>query len=104
MSIVGKTDDPFPLTGAFYWLPTPKPSGPLSWALLTCHDLGAYDGISHREWWPSVLKHLAPAWGKDPIPFKRRLGDHYYALPRGRITRPKGKYLIRYRVTGVGSE
>jgi len=85
---------PRPLTGAFYWLPSPAPSGPSSWALLTCHDLGKWDGISHREFWPSVLEHLAPAWGKDPAPFKRRLGDHYYALPRGRITRPNGNYLI----------
>ena len=74
--------------------PTPNPSGPLSWSLLTCHDIGKWDGIAYREMWPSVVEHLAELWGKAPEPFRRRLGDHYYALPRGRVTRPKGNYLI----------
>ena len=84
----------WPWTGAFYWLPSPTPSGPPTWSILTCHDLNLRDGISHREMWPAVVEHLAGLWGKAPEPFKRRLGDHYYALPRGRVTRPKGKYLI----------
>lgn len=85
---------PRPLTGAYYWLPSPTPSGPFAWSLLTCHDLGRWDGISHRELWPFVVGHLAILWGKAPDAFRRRLGDHYYALPRGRVTNPKGKYLI----------
>ena len=44
--------------------------------------------------WPYVLERLAPAWGKDPVSLKRLLGDHYYALPRGRVSRPKGNCLI----------
>jgi hypothetical protein len=83
-----------PFTGAFYWLPSPDPSGPSSWSLLTCHDLRVWDGISHWEMWPHVLSHLAGLWGKAPEPFGRRLGDHYYALPRGRVTNPSGRYLI----------
>ena len=29
-----------------------------------------------------------------PAAFRDLLGDHYYALPRGRITRPKGNYMV----------
>jgi hypothetical protein len=83
-----------PLDGAYYWLPTPTTTDSISWSLVTCHDVRLWDGISHREFWPSMLERLAPAWGKDPVSLKRRLGDHYYALPRGRVTRPGGKYLI----------
>ncbi len=78
----------------FYWLPEPTQLGQLSWVRLSCHELGVWDGISHREFWPFVLEHLAQVWGKDIEVFKRRLGDHYYALPQGRVTKPKGKYLI----------
>ena len=83
-----------PRTGAFYWTPTREPAGRTSWRLLTCHDLRRCDGISHRELWPSVLDHLAAAWGRDSAMLRRRLTEHYYALPRGRVTRPRGGYLI----------
>lgn len=82
------------LVGAFYWSPAREPAGRISWRLLTCHDLRRWDGISHRELWPSVLDHLAATWDKDPAVLRRRLGDHYYALPRGRVTHPRGRYLI----------
>lgn len=81
------------LTGAFYWVPFPRPDG-FVWELRTCHDLGAWDGVSHREWWPHVLEHLASAWGKDPVVLKRRLRDHHTGLPRGRITHPRPGYVI----------
>ncbi len=82
------------LVGAFYWVPAREPAGRISWRLLTCHDLGGWDGISHRELWPSVLAHLAASWEKNPVVLRRRLSDHYYALPRGRVTHPRGQYLI----------
>jgi hypothetical protein len=83
-----------PLTGGYYWLPTPSTAGTISWGLLTCHDLGLWDCISHREMWPTVLEFLATAWGNAPEALRRRLGDHYYGLPRGRITSSRGRYLI----------
>ena len=83
-----------PLAGAYYWLPVPTTNGSIHWDLLTCHDLGVWDGVSHRVFWPSVLAHLAPVWGQDAASLKHRLGDHYYGLPRGRVTRPKGRYLL----------
>jgi hypothetical protein len=61
---------------------------------VTCHDLGVWDGISHREFWPDVLEHVATAWGKDAKALKRCLRDLYTGLPRGRLTHPKTVYLI----------
>ena len=85
---------PLPLTGAYYWLPVPTSSGSIRWDLLTCHDLGLWDCISHREMWPTVLEFLAPAWGKAAVALGHQLGEHYYGLPRGRVTSSRGRYLI----------
>ena len=81
------------LTGAYYWVPEPRPNGH-SWNLVTCQDLGVWDGVSHREFWPSVLKHLAVAWGKDAKLLKRRLHNHHTGLPRGRVTHRKSGYVV----------
>ena len=82
-----------PLTGAYFWFPRPRQDA-LAWDLVTCHDFAVRDNISHREFWLNVLEHLATAWSRDPAALKRLLGDHYYGLPRGRITHPKSGYLI----------
>jgi len=71
-----------PRTGAYYWVPRPVPEG-LTWNLVTCHDLNVWDGVSHGEFWPFVLEHLAAAWGKDAKLLKRLLRDHHTGLPRG---------------------
>jgi hypothetical protein len=88
-----QADIPGPLTGAYYWFPRPVPGG-LAWELVTCHDLGVWDGISHRGFWPYVLEHLAAAWGKDDKVLERRLRDSHAGLPRGRVTHPKSGYAI----------
>ena len=82
-----------PLTGAYFWFPSPAPAG-LKWELITCHDLGVWDGVSHREFWPYVVEQLAASWGQDAVSLKLRLGDHHTGLPRGRITHPKPGYII----------
>jgi hypothetical protein len=81
------------LTGAYYWFPRPTSAG-YSWELVTCHDLDVWDAVSHREFWPAVLEHLATTWGKDPKVLYRRLFDHHTGLPRGRITHPKTGYVV----------
>lgn len=68
--------------GAYYWVPRPLPEG-VTWELVACQDLGVWDGVSHREFWPYVLKHLAAAWGKDAGLLKLRLHDNHTGLPRG---------------------
>lgn len=109
--------EPAPLSGAYYWVPSPRPIG-VVWNLKTCHDLGGWDGISHREFWPYVLEVLADAWGKDAETLKHHLRDHYTGLPRGRIVHRKSGCVIihgddapapdwldlvksRFRLTGV---
>lgn len=82
-----------PVTGAYFWLPRPVPDG-IVWDLVTCHDLNVWDGVSHREFWPYVLEHLAAAWGKDAKALNRRLRDHHTGLPRGRIVHPKSGYVV----------
>lgn len=106
-----------PLTGAYYWVPSPVPDG-VAWNLTTCHDLGVWDGIAHREFWPYVLDVLAAAWGKDANFINDRLREHHTGLPRGRIVHPKSGYVVihggdaptpdwldlvksRFRLTGV---
>ncbi len=79
--------------GAYYWLPKPEGVG-LAWDIIICHDLGAWDGISHRDFWPSVLEHVASTWGKDAKVLIHRLRDQYAGFPRGRVTHPKSGYLI----------
>jgi len=81
------------LTGAYFWFPRPGPDGPV-WDLKTCHDLGVWDGVSHREFWPHVLVVLAAHWGKDVGALKRALRDHHTGLPRGRIARPESCYVL----------
>ena len=41
-----------------------------------------------------MLERLASAWGFGPIALHHLLDDHYYALPRGRITNHEGRYWI----------
>lgn len=110
-------DHASPLTGAYYWVPSP-PSKGVAWNLKTCHDLGVSDGVSHREFWPHVLEVLADAWGKDAEPLKGCLSKHHTGLPRGRIVHRKSGCVIihgddapvpdwlemvksRFRLTGV---
>jgi len=110
-------DHASPLTGAYYWAPSP-PSNGIVWNLKTCHDLKVLDGISHREFWPYVLEVLASTWGKDAEALKGCLSDHHTGLPRGRIVHRKSGYVIihgddapvpdwldlvksRFRLTGV---
>jgi hypothetical protein len=90
---VTKTRAQVPLTGAYFWFPRPAPTG-LEWELVTCHDLKIWSGISHRDFWPHVVEHLAAAWGRDAEPLKRRLGDHHTGLPRGRINHPRPGYIL----------
>ena len=82
-----------PASGGYYWLPRPV-GGPVAWVVVTCHDLGHNAGHSHRELWPTLVRLLAGAWGLGADELGRLLGDRYYGLPRGRVTRPGAKWLI----------
>ena len=90
---MNRDDRPAPLTGAYYWVPRPGPDCQV-WGLVTCHDLNVWDGVSHGEFWPFVLEHLAAAWGKDAKVLKRLLRDHHTGLPRGRIVHPQSGYVV----------
>ena len=81
------------LTGGYYWFPIPG-DGSSTWEVLTCHELGHDAEVGHIDLWPSVIDRLAEVWCKDPRILGRQLRLFYTGLPRGRITRFKGRSLI----------
>jgi hypothetical protein len=81
------------LCGGYYWFPGPN-GETVTWEVLTCHELGFDAEVGHIDLWPSVLDRLATAWGKDKRLLRILMNNHYTGLPRGRVTRPKGTFLI----------
>jgi hypothetical protein len=82
------------ITGGYYWFPAPGADG-ITWTVLTCLELGCGPDAGHdADLWPKVIDRLAATWGRDAQALKRRLGNHYRGLPRGRITGTKRKYQI----------
>lgn len=84
---------PKPLVGGYYWFPTAE-EGRLTWAVLTCHDLGGEPDVGHVDLWPAVIERLTAAWGRDAGGLRRPLTEHYTGLPRGRGTRPGKTVLV----------
>jgi hypothetical protein len=82
-----------PLTGGYYWLPTPGARS-VVWDILTCYQLGFDAEAGHVEMWDAVIDRLATAWGKDVVALGRMLKDCPYGLPRGRVTRPGRRFLV----------
>ena len=83
-----------PFTGGYYWLPTPRPDG-VTWAVVTCRDLGCGADAGHdADLWPCLMAPLAEVWGREAQILRRRLRLCYTGLPRGRVTRPGGTFLI----------
>jgi hypothetical protein len=44
--------------------------------------------------WRSVIERLASAWGRKAALLRTALGLCWYGLPRGRVTRPGGRFLL----------
>ena len=82
-----------PRDGGYYWIPS-QGRGALTWDVISCHELGLDAGIGHADFWPAVIDRLATTWDKDERALQRLLKDRYYGLPRGRVTRPGGRFLI----------
>jgi hypothetical protein len=81
------------LTGAYFWVPRPK-SDCIACDLVTCHDLEAWEAISHREFRPLILEVLAKNWTQDLRTMTHQLYDHYTGLPHGRIAHRKPGSLV----------
>lgn len=84
---------PRPLTGGYYWFPT-QAGDTIDWSVLTCHDLGFGPGDGHYEMWRTALDRLARTWGREPGLLLDTLEDCWYGLPRGRINRSGGRFLL----------
>jgi len=89
----GKKSRLQPLTGGYYWFPSPD-NGSVTWSVLTCHDLGSGAGMGHTDLWPAVIDRLAEVWNRDQEFFRTHLKDRYTGLPRGRVTEPPGRLLV----------
>ena len=81
------------LTGGYFWFPAWR-DGQVEWSVLTCYDLGFDATESHSDMWPSVIERLASAWGRKAALLRTTLGLCWYGLPRGRVTRPGGRFLL----------
>jgi hypothetical protein len=92
-SVIPQDDRTKPMTGGYYWFPIPAAAS-LCWNVLTCNELGCDADAGHPRLWPLAIDRLAQAWRKDRRLLRRRLRNHYTALPRGRVTRPDDAYLI----------
>jgi hypothetical protein len=81
------------LTGGYFWLPTPG-DAKVVWDVVTCHELGFDAEFGHVEMWTALIDRLAVAWSLDVAVLRRTLKDCCYGLPRGRVTRPKRRFLV----------
>ena len=84
-----------PLDGGYYWVPYPDCDS-VTWGVLTCHDLGFNAYAGHSDLWLGVIDRLAKAWNKDASALRRVLRNHFYGLPRGRVTHRNRRALIHH--------
>lgn len=82
-----------PQTGAYWWLPTPDGD----WELDIYYDSEFAGNTQHIDMWRKyVVDRLAILWDKDPKVLRRQIGDHYTGLPRGRVGKAMGKYVVSH--------
>ena len=91
-----------PLTGPYYWVPEPisldRTAG-VNWVLMEFYDrdYSKDDQVMHTQVWSEVINHLGFKWRLDPNVLDRKLGNHPYGLPRGRVARmANGQYGIAH--------
>lgn len=82
-----------PQTGAYWWLPTPDGD----WELDIYYDDEFGGNTQHIDMWPKyVVDRLAVLWNKDPHKLRRQIKNNYTGLPRGRVGRAMGKYVVSH--------
>ena len=82
-----------PQTGAYWWLPTPEGE----WELDIYYDSEFRGNTMHDMMWPKyVVDRLAVLWNKDPIKLRKQIGHNYAGLPRGRVGKAMGMYVVSY--------
>lgn len=82
-----------PQSGAYWWLPTPDGG----WELEVFYDSEYRGNTMHDIMWRKyVLDRLAILWNKDPQKLRRQIGDNYAGLPRGRVGKAMGKFVVSH--------
>lgn len=80
------------LTGIYYWVPRPERKN--RYELITFSDQEFGDTSSHVMWSRYVLPMISQMWEVDLQQLRRRLGDCYTALPRGRVIKGEAGFKI----------
>jgi len=82
-----------PQSGAYWWLPTPDGK----WELDVYYDSEFRGNTMHDIMWTKyVLDRLSILWNKDPAKLKRAVGDNYAGLPRGRVGKIMGGFVLSH--------
>lgn len=82
-----------PQSGAYWWLPTPDGQ----WELDVYYDSDFRGDTMHdRMWRKYVVERLAILWDKDLIKLGRAIGNKYAGLPRGRVGKAMGRYVLSH--------
>ncbi len=82
-----------PQSGAYWWLPTPEGE----WELDIYYDSEFGGRTMHNDMWRKyVIDRLAVLWGKEPDKLRRRIGNNYAGLPRGRVGKAMGTYVVSH--------
>jgi len=82
-----------PQSGAYWWLP--RPDG--QWELDVYYDSEFRGNTMHDIMWKKyVLDRLAILWDKDPAKLRRAIGDNYAGLPRGRVGKIMGGFVLSH--------
>lgn len=96
-----------PSEGIYYILPYPG-----KWSLFP-YRFDQFPEIDHSELWESYCSAMmASAWSKklnvSPRQFRSQIMELVYSVPRGRITKGKGGYLIfngnDWKQTGISEQ
>lgn len=80
-----------PQSGAFWWIPLPNGK----WDMEVFYDSEFADDTPHDQLWRRyMVERLATVWSKDHQTLRRRIGDDYTGLPRGRVNRVRDGWTI----------
>lgn len=91
MRILAIMESRVPQSGAYWWIPLPDGN----WTIEVFYDSEYNGDTPHDDLWRRyVVERLAILWNKSPEVLRRRIGDNYTGLPRGRVSKVSGGWTI----------
>jgi len=80
------------LTGTYYWIPRPERKNRYELVTFTDQEFG--DTSPHIMWSRYILPMISQMWEVELPQLRRRLGNCYTALPRGRVIKGEAGFQI----------